>query len=1259
MTDTCKIWFAAGQAKVPIVMDIDDQVGVYLRKRLRNSEWPFANYADDEFAAAINHSTGVVGNRQMDTDLPEITYNSLLLPGGAARFGRGLFLIAGEHISDLLSAAWQTSWSGEGNIPQAGNVQAAAVTLNITTARSDFRAKLYLQTPIQLDVTTAQSGDKRQLWLCPFVDARFAKLHHVTDPETLDVKCSAPKSWTQLATEVGSVGPGSVTNVGTVDPAYLYPDPGYFSVARSAGYALDHIAASSGRRVIYDPFAESFKVTAVSNAETDLDTYIGNMRQAGFPVLLGEPGGNPAAPDPQEYSFSVRNLYDHYDNNSWTKRDDTTGGASGETGMPHVISTFYLEQNDSGSEQRATALTDILCQGFRKWQQKQFCVTYADAPIGGSLLESGFTDYTFIKIDGTTDQPRLATTHQSYKTGVIPNLNISQSASFYRHPQELARITLTGSGIPQGATSGQGTIQELDTKYDGSSGTVTVTLLGPASQAIPAGTVLNCYFQSNTGWFAIQGEPGPPGAGGSQWIQFRVKSQVGQAGSGIWQCVVLQHRNTTGITCGDIVQVHDPANMFPDVVGEDEYTITACLPAEGDFEFTNGSIGTAYWREPSTSCNDPEDVSRWEVETCTQVLDAIEVQLKDDCMILKPNEVNPTYTAYVNEADVANTAATSPNRDFPPEFVDEPDPSNPNCWNVSFQNPYSLTAIAGSRIFIRRAGLKDTSISGNTTTPHNYGTHTSFWYVEHVVEQVQQGQGWIGRYAKWAMFTKVQSQGNFQDLDGNTYNLTYYWDGANPQQGNDVDAPCRPRISCTVGSDGCECIDDGDLVLATYAPEYHTYFIISTKSAFLGAPTTHTLMKNLTPRAAGDCGYDQTKQSFKMFTCDSDPVVTQLIPNTVSVDVVTSGNVTGTDLCLTKSTLQVCSYSPGTSTDCYDLCVCAPCSASNCIYSYNQETGYWVAALTCPEECECSGEMPTHTPAPGDPTTITYPCRDPNPPVNSCMTCEGCTYGDTDCTNYGYKLNGPPVVDAVNNNNEQIHLNTLASIITRTSSCEWEITGLLWENQATGQTTAATVTVTQQTLGSTNPSCTPYVFMNLSWSPASVYGITPPVEMNGSSGICAPMVYGQSGGCGVMPPNPSSNGYWNGTYLATTCCEQGEVESANDQAYIDLAKSEIVAGASFNNATFSAALPASEQPKTVGEAFKAAYPQYFRSCKCTNDVLPVMNRWETKKQEPTLAQATKIANLLYKKLGHADQNAITVEQIAQQIIDFTKQFYGV
>jgi len=174
-----------------------------------------------------------------------------------------------------------------------------------------------------------------------------------------------------------------------------------------------------------------------------------------------------------------------------------------------------------------------------------------------------------------------------------------------------------------------------------------------------------------------------------------------------------------------------------------------------------------------------------------------------------------------------------------------------------------------------------------------------------------------------------------------------------------------------------------------------------------------------------------------------------------------------------------------------------------------------------------------------------------------------------------------------------------------------------------------------------------------------VYGITPPVEMNGSSGICAPMVYGQSGGCGVMPPNPSSNGYWNGTYLATTCCEQGEVESANDQAYIDLAKSEIVAGASFNNATFSAALPASEQPKTVGEAFKAAYPQYFRSCKCTNDVLPVMNRWETKKQEPTLAQATKIANLLYKKLGHADQNAITVEQIAQQIIDFTKQFYGV
>ena len=1254
---------AAGTNTIPVVVNQDSAIERYLEARFRNEEWPFASSIEDDFAAAIVQTDAISGAAPKQQELPAVGVNEYLHPGGASRFGRGLFLVDHKHIAKLINHCWGITWDGKGAIPTDNGTQNSA-EIKYGYDQATFSPKVFLQTPIQIDATSEVSGKTRQLYLCPFVDGRYKVLHTA---EKLTVTSEGGESWNDVTTEIQGKIDGSVSPYGTVSQSFLNPDPGYFSVARSLGYALDHIAASTGRRVYYDAENDTFQMSTFSVGESALNNAVNAMRGDNIGVVLGDLNGNPFAPAARDYSITHRKLYDHYDNESYDTVDGSSQAGQGGQGYekPHIVSTFYLEHyggtSDSTSNQNLSNLAAELAEANYNFQTKQFCVTYARPVVAFSLLDTPFCDYTLIKWQTKGELPQIVTTHKSVETGIVPFINISQTSGIYRHNQELARITLSGSGIAEGASSGQGSIapNKSETSYNGTPRSITVNLLGPASSAIPAGSVLSCYFQSNDGWYVVQGEAGPPGGAGSPWIQFRANSSIGAHSSGQWSVYVLQHRNCEGllddagenITCGSSLTVSDPHNLFPDTVFAVDQNITRCLEGSSTPPGLGGSVGTAYYRTPTTACNDPPGTNRWEVETCTQSVNKMEVQVAlplNGCIKAAPDFPGQTYPVQFFNPN-RDFLSQAPARDFPMEARDAT-PEEGSCWAIDVENPYAYTIDTGDAVIIERWSDKGTTRATDTNVPHNLAQSSVRWIIAEVLKDYYGNA--IGEMARYilvelldsAVGAAFQGQGS---AAGEYFALNDYWEGKSPASfGADYLDTCRPKMVFALDT---ACKEAGTRYVGSFDPGRHLFMLFATESAMLGEASQITSITNATP--LGNCGITFTQQTHFGFPCDFLPTSYQWQPTLQSLDVITSAgtNPASGELCLYKDTIQVCDYTQSADTQCVDICICVSCADSNCVYTYNEDTAYWVQTTPCPEGCECSGETPTNTPGPGDPTTITYPCRNPSPPVVTCTQCDGCTFGSTDCETFGYEIT-LPVMNATNGSGHSVVLNSGSAVISRTGDCTWEITGLIWRDFTTGTTTNATVTVTQGLPGgSTNPSCTPYAFLSLSWTPASGEGITFPTELNGSQPACAPIGYGQGGGggCGLMPQNPGGGGIWGNVTMQTVCCTT--VQAADDDAYlamIEASKTEVIASTNFNQATLGGESP---KPKRLGDAFYQEHLQMFASCGCTKDLIPVMNRWGERHEVPDIEKIKTVSTTLWSKQDAEYRKKNTMDDLASYI----------
>ncbi len=791
---------------------------------------------------------------------------------------------------------------------------------------------------------------------------------------------------------------------------------------------------------------------------------------------------------------------------------------------------------------------------------------------------------------------------------------------------ELARIQLNSSGIPQGSTQGVGTIIELETPYNGNANPVDVHLIYPASSAIPGQTVVSCYFQSNEGWYIVQGEPGPAGQGGSPWVRFRVLNPIGYQSSGIWNCRVTQTL-AVGVDVGDDITIHDPNNLFADVVFESKQTATACDAAT----YIGGSTGTAYLRTPQSSDNNPEGVTRWEVETCTRSIDRMNVRL-DDCMRAYEGSDEWTGIGFIKINDAWNLSAY-PAVDFPPEVVDDPASESPYCWAVTITNPLALTAKADSIVSIRRHTRKKPSLPLNVVTPHDVGVEqdSELWWVEQVYERrVNPNAG--GSYARFIIVTKGGDWGG--------YSLVRYWMGQDPS----ADLPCRPGIDCTFP---CDCLLDGDQLFGIFNEFTHKYELVSTASAMLGTPDDVDVF---TDASSAACGFNFLKQPTKAFTCGENPYTVTKQIATTTVGVYASGYRNENDLCLQKIDIEVCSWDAG-AVDCYNLCAECDCDDHVCAYQYTQGEG-WELVKACPtdfEDCCCTGEMPTNTPSGTDPTYVTFPC---GPCPSECLECDLC---DIECPT-GITIVINDIVGDLNNG-DRVELQIDTQVWTpHEDDCCFNLEAEFKEFNS-GQTATATAKVCL-----IDPSNIPACAMNgnfalqFEWTPAAVLGMTLPTELGASqAGVCV-AEYGNNLGCGILPDFPDVGGNWDNVTANVSCCEVVEGRS-RDFALESMGVHDV--GAGFHNASLQAPPPADPKevakPQGWGDAFVQKYPRLFKGCGCKKDIVPVMNRWERREGEPSDDSVLLVATTLYGKQKRGIQSQISVESLSNDIREFTNR----
>ncbi len=300
--------------------------------------------------------------------------------------------------------------------------------------------------------------------------------------------------------------------------------------------------------------------------------------------------------------------------------------------------------------------------------------------------------------------------------------------------------------------------------------------------------------------------------------------------------------------------------------------------------------------------------------------------------------------------------------------VDPPPELGGSSSSVTAANTFKLDTCAMQKVRIRRVPDTVPSDSFNCSVPLGTSSSEATWHIVQVEEQI----------ARWL---KVTWSGN-EWLPNSDSGGRSLWDGCDPFVGCDI-----PPIEAPCGQP--DCLPDGTCGIAHYNPEAHQYEVTATQSSLLGEPT-----ERLMPVAINEagplypCETEVTQKMMCVFEGDDPEVISRFKPSTVTIDVVTGATTSSHYIQLSTATIEVCSSTPGGNIAvdiCPLLCACdqfyecceaqCGCEQSDCVWDYDDTIPAWINTIPCPEGCECSDE-PSGTPAPGEPTTYTYPCED-------------------------------------------------------------------------------------------------------------------------------------------------------------------------------------------------------------------------------------------------------------------------------------------
>ena len=613
-----------------------------------------------------------------------------------------------------------------------------------------------------------------------------------------------------------------------------------------------------------------------------------------------------------------------------------------------------------------------------------------------------------------------------------------------------------------------------------------------------------------------------------QRVRFRLKTDFDDTGTA--QAYVLDQFGNAGLAYGTEITVCDPRKLFAHAIGAD--SLAAIHNANtniGDFLHAGGSVGYAVLTyeiaDDSFACEDdcthPSKICypRWEVEQCTQIANKMKVQI---------DALNGTgkITGELGEGSKQlkfNPSAAFishwPYVDYPPEITV---PSEGSDYKINVRNPHMFTALDGWAIIERVEYSSRLQNAANRCVPYPQGiTDQVEWHVVDVEKPI----------ARWvcASFSPSGSSGG-------SWLYVSSQEGYDPNSPNYF-APEGSTVNEHILTHECleiDCLENGQKGVGYWDSNGQNYQIISTNSSLYGEAKEIEAIAQKTDPASGNnlleydgCDLKYQKMSpFKVFGANPQCPETQteevITPTLQPVEVVSGvdraytctidgtvdptiqsesecNNAGGTwalsdQLCFTYSTVYVCQTTAVAEPECIDVCCDEPLGC--CEYP----PGTYTSGVA---QAECDGTWTA-----GD-------C-----PEDECLPCDFCDNGGLE-----YQLNGIAWDSAVQSGFAGRALINTAVWTAGAGDCDATLTVEFETDEPNINNITATASVSLSN-ATAIPACSGGLEINLSWSPATVFGITLPTVMGqGMPSGCA----GQYGlnNCGVLPYNPDTSGNWN------------------------------------------------------------------------------------------------------------------------------------
>lgn len=538
----------AGQ---PVLLDLADQLGDWVSQR-----WPASRWPTHESRLRRKLDSSPWGDTSSDAfvlpydDTPAPQLNELIVPTGASRYARGLFMVDEKALIEIAKVVWGSTSDISPTSDPWGPSQSAA-SFSVEYNGQTFAWQFYALQPLPVKGEFVEASTSDGLWLLPLVDYRYFLIR-----KAFSTDVPQDTAWSDLfsllKTSAGVFG----LTVSAVDTDYGRPDRASFDQCGvSVGVALDAAALSIGRRIVPVGGGETLSLQAVSDANTTFDENVTMFAAASYSGVSALASGDVSAPLalPYECSVTARRATDHYGTGELEAVNGSVLSTSGSSEVPTVYTPFWLEYFDSvvnaTSSTRLSALAAQIGADMLAWRKAAYSSQYASV-LPYKLC--GFDDYLSFRCSGSRSIYPLITHVIALRQDFRLVVSLNQAPGVYVHPHEVAVMTVYEEGVV--------TIHPADGPYDGAN-IENVPAITKSGGLVPVDdSPITAHYVLGSGWTKIDGGSG--GEGG-QIVAFTLTSDmVLDAGLGYYTSTATVDSFYGGTAPTEPITVHDVQGLY-------------------------------------------------------------------------------------------------------------------------------------------------------------------------------------------------------------------------------------------------------------------------------------------------------------------------------------------------------------------------------------------------------------------------------------------------------------------------------------------------------------------------------------------------------------------------------------------------------------------------------------------------------------------------------------------------------------------------